>query len=448
MIDRQVLGALHEEEVRRFIADHPRSAELSKEAHANLLSGVPMAWMTRWPGSFPIFFDAAQGAHFRDVDGLEYIDFCLGDTGAMTGHALPQVADALYAQARRGITTMLPSVDAAWVGGELARRFGLPVWQMAMTATDANRFVLRFARHLTGRSKVLVFDWCYHGTVDETLATLDARGNTISRPGNLGAPFDPSATTVVVPFNDLEALEAALATCEIACVLAEPALTNIGIVMPEPGFHDELRRLTRLHDTLLVIDETHTICVGPGGATVAWGLEPDFFVIGKTIGGGMPAAAYGMTAEIAERLEPTIGTGAVDVSGIGGTLSGNALAMAAVRATLGSALRDEDFAHMIPLATAWTDGVRSTIERHDLSWHVQQLGGRAEYWFCPPPRDGAAAAAAVDEELDSFMHLWAINRGILLTPFHNMALMSPHHSMADVDAHTEVFGSAVAALLS
>jgi glutamate-1-semialdehyde 2,1-aminomutase len=439
---------LHEQEEQRFIETHPRSAVLAKEAQLNLLGGVPMAWMTRWPGSFPIFFDTATGARFTDVDGLDYIDFCLGDTGAMTGHGLQQVADALYAQALRGITTMLPSVDAAWVGAELARRFGLPVWQMAMTATDANRFVLRFARRLTGRSKIIVFDWCYHGSVDEALATIDSNGNTVTRPGNLGAPFDTSKTTVVVPFNDLDALETALATGDIACVLAEPALTNIGIVMPDPGFHEALRRLTRAHGTLLVIDETHTICVGPGGATAEWNLEPDFFVIGKTIGGGMPAAAYGMTAEVAEQLGPMIGSSAVDVSGIGGTLTGNALALAAVRATLDSTLRDEDFAHMIPLATAWTEGVRATIERHELPWHVQQLGGRAEYWFCPPPRDGATAAAAVDDELDAFMHLWAINRGILLTPFHNMALMSPHHTAADVDAHTEVFAEAVKALLS
>ena len=448
MIDRQVLRTRHADEEQRFTATHPQSAVLAKEAQANLLGGVPMAWMTRWPGSFPVFFDTAQGAHFTDVDGLDYIDFCLGDTGAMTGHGLTQVADALHAQASRGITTMLPSVDAAWVGAELARRFGLPVWQMAMTATDANRFVLRFARHLTGRPKVLVFDWCYHGSVDEALATLDADGRTVQRPGNIGAAFDPSSTTVVVPFNDLVALEAALAVGDVACVLAEPALTNIGIVMPDAGFHDALRRLTRKYDTLLVIDETHTICVGPGGATAAWYLEPDFFVIGKTIGGGMPAAAYGMTREIAEQLGPIIGSSAVDVSGVGGTLTGNALAIAAVRATLSSALRDEDFAHMIPLATSWTTGVQSTIDRHGLPWHVQQLGGRAEYWFCPPPRDGAAAAAAVDSELDAFMHLWAINRGILLTPFHNMALMSPFHTSADVEAHTEVFASAVEALMS
>ena len=448
MIDRQRLAQLRAVEEQTFVDRHPVSASLAAESRAHLLGGVPMAWMTRWPGAFPLFVAEAVGARFTDADGIEYVDFCLGDTGAMTGHAVPAVAEALYAQARRGITTMLPSADAAWVGGELSRRFGLPTWQMAMTATDANRFVLRFARALTGRSKVLVFDWCYHGSVDEALVTLGPNGETLTRASSVGPAVDPALTTVVVPFNDLPALEAALATGEIACVLAEPALTNIGIVLPDPGFHEEMRRLTRQYDTLLVIDETHTICVGPGGATAAWGLDPDFFVIGKTIGGGMPAAAYGLSAEVTERLTPLLYGDGIDVSGIGGTLTGNALAIAAVRATLSTSLTEADFAHTEPLATAWAGGVADVIAAHELPWHVQQLGARAEYWFCPPPRDGAAAAAAIDAELDAFMHLWAINRGVLLTPFHNMALMSPFHSLADVDLHTHVFGAAVDALIS
>jgi glutamate-1-semialdehyde 2,1-aminomutase len=448
MINRVRLAELRQQEEQRFIDLHPRSALMAADARRHLLGGVPMAWMTRWPGSFPLFFDTAAGARFTDVDGIEYVDFCLGDTGAMTGHALPQVAQALHRQATRGITTMLPNADAAWVGAELTRRFGLPVWQMAMTATDANRFVLRFARHLTGRNKVLVFDWCYHGSVDETLAVQGPDGKTQARPGNIGPPVNVEHTTVVVPFNDLHALERSLAQGDIACVLAEPALTNIGIVLPEPGYHDQLRSLTRRYGTLLVMDETHTLCVGPGGATAAWGLQPDFLVIGKTIGGGMPAAAYGMTTAIAERLMPVLFGDSIDVSGIGGTLTGNALALAAVRATLSSTLREADFAKMIPLATAWTQGVQSTIDEYRLPWNVQQLGGRAEYWFCPPPKDGAAAAAAMDHELDAFMHLWAMNRGILLTPFHNMALMSPYHVQADVDLHTTVFREAVAALLA
>lgn len=445
-LDRTRLGELREREERLFVEEHPRSAALAREAGRSLLAGVPMPWMTRWPGSFPVFFETASGARFTDVDGREYVDLCLGDTGAMTGHALPEVAEAVAERARTGITTMLPSTDAAWVADELARRFGLPRWQLAMSATDANRFVLRFARHLTGRPKVAVMDWCYHGTVDETLAVLDG-DRVVPRPGALGPQVDVALTTRVVPFNDAGALEAALAHGDVAAVLMEPALTNIGIVLPEPGYLAEVRRLTREAGTLLVIDETHTLCAGPGGATRAWGLDPDMLVVGKPIGGGVPAAAYGVSADVAARLEGPMLSHDIDVAGVGGTLTGNALALAAVRRTLAVALRDEDFAVAIPLAQRWADGVAGVIAESGLPWHVQQLGARAEYWFCPPPRDGATAAAAVDEELEGFLHLWALNRGVLLTPFHNMALLSPHHTEADVDRHTAVFAEAVHALL-
>ncbi|MGZ4753192.1 MAG: aspartate aminotransferase family protein [Oryzihumus sp.] len=445
-IDRSRLASLREAEEQRFRETHPRSAALAAEARGSLLAGVPMPWMTRWPGSFPLFFDRASGARFTDVDGLEYVDLCLGDTGAMTGHALPEVAEAIHQRALTGITTMLPSTDAAWVAEELRRRFGMARWQMAMSATDANRFVLRFARHLTGRPKVAVMDWCYHGTVDETLAVLDG-DRVVPRPGALGPQVDVAETTRVVPFNDAGALERALAHGDVACVLMEPALTNIGIVLPEEGYLEDVRRLTREAGTLLVIDETHTLCAGPGGCTRAWGLDPDIVVVGKPIGGGVPAAAYGVSQEVADRLTPTMLSHDIDVAGVGGTLTGNALALAAVRRTLSVALRDEDFAQAFPLAQRFADGVAGVIAEHGLPWHVQLLGARAEYWFCPPPRDGAAAAAAVDEELEGFMHLWALNRGILLTPFHNMALFSPHHSPSDVDLHTRVFREAVEALL-
>jgi glutamate-1-semialdehyde 2,1-aminomutase len=445
-IDRVRLAELRAAETKLFEELHPRSAELARDASRSLLSGVPMPWMTRWPGSFPLTVASATGSRFVDVDGIEYDDFCLGDTGAMTGHGLTAVADALHAQAMRGITTMLPSADATWVADELARRFGLPKWQMALSATDANRFVLRLARMLTGRPKICVMDWCYHGTVDETLAIIGAGGEVVSRPGAIGPQVDPALTTKVVPFNEAEALESALAAGDVACVLMEPALTNIGIVLPKPGYLDEVRRLTRAAGTLLIIDETHTICAGPGGCTVEWGLDPDFFVIGKPIGGGMPAAAYGMSRDVAASLESALGGDDVDVSGIGGTLTGNALSLAAVRATLSSTLRAEDFERMVPLAEKWTDGVRHGYESVGLDWHVQRLGCRAEYWFCPPPTSGAEAAAAVDHELDAFMHLYALNRGILMTPFHNMALFSPAHTVDQVDRHTAVFESAVRAL--
>jgi glutamate-1-semialdehyde 2,1-aminomutase len=316
-----------------------------------------------------------------------------------------------------------------------------------MTATDANRFVLRFSRHLTQRPKIAVIDWCYHGTVDETLAVLGSDGTVIPRPGALGPAFHPRDTTAVIPFNDVEALEATLATGEVACLLMEPALTNIGIVLPEDGYLAAVREITRRHGVLLIIDETHTICAGPGGCTHEWNLEPDFFVIGKPIGGGMPAAVYGMSEEVAERLENSLVVDDVDVSGVGGTLTGNALAMAAIRATLSSTLLQSDFDYMIPLATEWTKGVRDAYTRVRFDWHVQQLGCRAEYWFCPPPKNGRQAAESIDHEVDAYLHLFCLNRGILMTPFHNMALMSPSHNQRHVDIHTEIFNLAMDSLV-
>jgi glutamate-1-semialdehyde 2,1-aminomutase len=338
---------------------------------------------------------------------------------------------------------MLPSEDALWVSQELSRRFGVPSWQFALTATDANRFSIRLARHLTGRPKVIVFNWCYHGTVDETFATL-VDGVVGPRSGNLGPPVNPSETTRVVEFNDVEALERELAHGDVAVVLTEPALTNIGIVHPEPGFHDAMRELTRWHGALLAIDETHTICCGPGGFTAAHGLEPDIVTIGKSIAGGIPAAAYGFSEEVAARLEGRIVLEDVDVGGIGGTLAANALSLAVMRATLAEVLTEEAFARMIPLAERWTAGVDAGIAEAGLPWHVSRLGCRAEYLFgADRPRNGSEAHAAGDGALERYMHLFALNRGILLTPFHNMALMSPATTEADVDRHTEVFREAV-----
>jgi glutamate-1-semialdehyde 2,1-aminomutase len=369
-------------------------------------------------------------------------------TTTSIGHSFPAVTAAISQQAARGLTTMLPTEDAVWVGEELSRRFGLPAWQLAMTATDANRFVLRFARHLTRRPKVLVFDYCYHGTVDETFAVLSDDGFTVPRPGSIGPAVSPATTTVVVPFNDLDALRKALSGGDIACVLAEPAMTNIGIIMPDPDYWQSAEQMMKAAGSLFVADETHTICLGPGGATAAWGLHPDILVIGKTIAGGIPAAAYGFSSAVAEALAPTLYGDSIDISGVGGTLTANALSLAAIKATLQHCLRTDDFAIATPLAAAFAGGVQHTIDAYCLPWHVQQLGCRAEYVFCPPPRNGREAADAADQKLDAFMHLWAINRGVLLTPFHNMALFSPQHSLADVAVHTNVFASAVDALLN
>jgi glutamate-1-semialdehyde 2,1-aminomutase len=447
ILDRTRLQSLMEREQKKFIADRPKSAALFERARKSLLGGVPMNWMAKWAGAFPPFVREARGAEFFDVDGHRYIDLCLGDTGAMTGHSPSATVSAVEQQARRGITLMLPSEDAITVGEELQQRFGLPFWQFALTATDANRFSIRLARHITRRPKILVFNWCYHGTVDESFITLHD-GVAKARRGNIGPPVDPAVTTEVVEFNDLAALEAALKNEDIACVLAEPALTNVGIVLPDPGYHAALRELTRKHGTLVIIDETHTICAGPGGYTRANNLDPDFLVFGKPIAGGVPGAAYGFTAEVAQCIADRQNLEDCDTGGIGGTLAGNALSLAAMKATLQKVLTKDAFDRMIPLAERWTDGVAKVISEYELPWTVTRLGCRAEYLFAPKtPSNGTEAHDAMDFELERFMHLYAMNRGILLTPFHNMALMSPVTSKEDIDQHTKVFREAARELV-
>jgi glutamate-1-semialdehyde 2,1-aminomutase len=434
-------------EQKKFVADRPKSAALFERARKSLLGGVPMNWMAKWAGAFPPFVREARGAEFFDVDGHRYIDFCLGDTGAMTGHSPSATVSAVERQARRGITLMLPTEDAILVGEELQKRFGLPYWQFALTATDANRFSIRLARHITQRPKILVFNWCYHGTVDESFITLQD-GTAKARRGNVGPPVDPAVTTSVVEFNDLNALESTLQKEDIACVLAEPALTNVGIVLPDPGYHGALREITRKHGTLLIIDETHTICAGPGGYTRAENLEPDFLVFGKPIAGGVPGAAYGFTAEVAQCILDRQNLEDCDTGGIGGTLAGNALSLAAMKATLQKVLTKEAFDRMIPMAEGWTEGVAKAIAEFELPWNVTRLGCRAEYLFASQtPRNGTEAHDAMDFELERFMHLYAMNRGILLTPFHNMALMSPMTAKEDIDQHSKVFREAAKELV-
>jgi glutamate-1-semialdehyde 2,1-aminomutase len=443
VIDRTKLHTLHQREEKRFIAEHPRSAELYKRAQSSLLGGVPMNWMKKWAGAFPLFVKIAQGAHFTDVDGREYVDLCLGDTGAMTGHSPAIVAEVVARRVREGITLMLPTEDSLWVGEELKRRFGLPYWQFTLTATDANRFAIRIAREITQRPKILVYHCCYHGTVDESFASLHD-GVVGPRRGNIGPPVDPSETTRVVEFNDLAALEEALKHHDVACVLAEPAMTNVGIILPDDGYWKSARELTRRYGALLIADETHTICAGPGGCTREWSLDPDLLVFGKPIGSGIPGATYGCTEEVAQRISARIQLEDCDVGGIGGTLAGNALSLAAMRVTLEHVLTPAAFEHMIPLAKRFNDGVADNIRATALPWNVTRLGCRAEYTFCQePPRNGGESAAAADFELECFLHLYALNRGVLLTPFHNMALMCPATSEADIDLHTKIFAAAV-----
>ncbi len=445
-LNRSQLTDLIARERAAYAEANPRSAAAFAAGQDSLFGGVPMTWMTKWSGGFPLYLDRASGNRISDIDGHTYVDFALGDTGAMAGHSPEATVAAITRRIDDlgGLTTMLPSEDAAWVGAELRRRFGMALWSFALTATDANRWALRLARLATGRSKVLAFSYCYHGSVDETFVVVGPDGHTMSRPGNVGPAVDPSLTTRVAEFNDLASVERALAHGDVAVVMTEPALTNIGIVLPEPGFLEGLRELCTRYGSLLLIDETHTFSAGPGGMTKEWSLQPDIFVIGKSIAGGIPIGTYGITADLAEQVRSHPEADLVDVGGVGGTLAGNALSMAAARATLGEVLTDEAFARMVDLATTFTEGVRKVLDGRDVPWTISQLGARAEYRFArPAPVNGTQSAAAGDDDLDEYLHLYTLNRGILMTPFHNMALMCPSTTQADVELHTDVFSQAV-----
>jgi glutamate-1-semialdehyde 2,1-aminomutase len=446
--DRDRLATLLDRERTAYATAHPRSAALHAGA-GHLFGGVPMTWMNMWSGG-PLYLDRAWGNRILDVDGHEYVDFAMGDTGAMAGHSPGPTVAAVTRRMQDlgGITTMLPTADAEWVGAELCRRFGLPLWSFSLSATDANRWAVRLARLATGRPKILTFAYCYHGSVDEAFAVPGPDGTAVPRAGLVGAPVPLDLTTRVAEFNDLAGVEEQLAHGDVAAILTEPALTNIGIVLPDPGFLDGLRRLATTYGALLMIDETHTFSAGPGGATRSWDLTPDIVVVGKSIGGGIPSGAYGLTRELAERIEAHPDADLVDVGGVGGTLAGNAVSVAAMRATLEEVLTDDAFDAMTALATSFTAGVQDTLDRTGVPWSVTQLGARAEYRFASPaPRNGSSSAAAGDEQLDEYLHLFMANRGVLLTPFHNMALMCPATTRADVDLHTGLFAEAVGDLL-
>lgn len=438
--------ALYAAERDAFIGRMPRSCELSAAAANHLLFGVPLHWMDDWSTPFSLYVAAAQGARFRDVDGHDYVDFCLGDTGAMFGHSPRPVAAAIARQAERGYTAMLPSEDGVWVAEELARRFGLPYWQFALSASDANRFAIRWARAISGRRKVLIFNGCYHGTVDDVFVDLvDGRPQT--RDSLLGQVYDITQHTRSVEFNDLAALEAALQDGEVACLLAEPAMTNIGMVLPQPGFWPAAQALCRRYGTLLLIDETHTISSGPGGYTRAHGLEPDLLVVGKPVAGGVPCAVYGFSAELARQAEAAKRNAPPGHSGIGTTLTANLLAMAAMRANLAEVMTDDAYRYMFGLAERLAEGLRRVIDAQRLPWCVTRIGARTEFQFAAaPPRNGSEAERILDSELEHIVHLFLLNRGLLITPFHNMMLVCPDTTPAEVDRLVAAFAAFVAAV--
>lgn len=439
-----ILGKLIDIEQERFRASHPRSAAAWQEGRQHFLYGGPSHWMRRWAGGFPIYVDEATGAHIRDIDGHDYVDFCLGDTGGMCGHAPAAVTDAVLSQLKRGATMMLPTEDSLWVGAELSRRFGPKYWTLTTSATDANRAAIRIARMITGRRKVLVFSGCYHGGVEE--AHVEIRDGRVGL-RNMIHPngIEHEAVTRVVEFNDVAALEAALAHGDVACVLTEPLMTNFGMIPADVGFHRMLRDLTRRAGAVLVVDETHTLSSGPGGYTGANGLEPDIFVAGKAIGGGIPAGVFGLSQEIAERLwtlVPHVNPRERQSShlGFGGTLAGNALTVASMRAVLEKVLTPANYQHMIAKAADLAGAVRNLIATNNLPWHVTQIGARAEIMFMPrQPRSGADVIAGRQPDLETLLHAFYMNEGVLVTPFHTMLLMCPATSARDVERHTAVF---------
>ena len=446
-IPRAAIADLFRRETARFAAANPRSKALAERARAHLPHAVPMHWMTDWQTPFPLFVAGAEGATLTDVDGHGYDDFCLGDTGTMFGHVPPPVARAVERRLALGFNAMLPSEDGVAAAENLAARFGLPFWQMATTATDANRFVLRWARAITGRPVVLVFNGCYHGSVDDTFLRL-RQGRAVLRPGVLGQAQDLTKTTRVVEFNDVDALERALAPGDVAAVLQEPAMTNIGMVLPAPGFHEALRELTRRHGTLLINDETHCISTGAGGYTRAHGLDPDMLTLGKPIAGGIPCSVFGFTAEV-EAAMRRVSEANPGYSGMGTTLSGNALALAAMRAMLEEVMTDAAYERMIALSVRLAQGLEAVIVRQGLPWHVQRVGARAEWLFAPAaPANGSEAEASFDPELERALHLYLLNRGVLIAPFHNMTLSAPVTTEAQVDRLVDAVRGAVEELLA
>lgn len=446
-MERVSIEAMREREIAGFIAANPKSKAHAKSAQA-WFQGVPFHRMLDWSSPFPIVAAEASGATLTSIDGQVFDDFCLGDTASMFGHSPAPLAKAIAAQAGQGLSYMLPTAKGAQLGSMLADMFGLPQWQVTTTASEANRAVIRWCRGITGRDKILIFNGCYHGAVDDVFVDL-RDGRAVNRPSLIGQVQDLLPTTVAIEFNDVDALASALRGGDIACVLAEPLMTNIGMVRDTPEFLTELRRLCDETSTILVFDETHTISSGYGGHSNMHGPKPDILVVGKSIGGGVPCAVYGFTEEIAKRMAALNASRPAGHSGIGTTLSANAMAITAMHAMLGQVITRHAYAHMLSMADRLVAQLNGVISTHALDWHVSHVGARVEL-VCSaiPPRNGSEARAGMDHTLESTVHLYLANRGILLAPFHNMMLVSPVTQAAQVDRLAAELNSALTELLA
>lgn len=447
MINREKIGLVRADEAKRFIDANPLSKAAASARSSNWHQGVPFHWMRDWPSPFPITAAKAQGATLTTVDGQVLDDFCLGDTAAMFGHAPEPVASAIAQQAQNGLSFMVPTRAVERVGLQLAARFGLPLWQVTTTASEANRAAIRWARGITGRDKVLIFNGCYHGAVDDAFVDLDEQ-HASTRRSLVGQVYDVTEHTVAIEFNDVDALTRALAVGDVACVLAEPVMTNCGMIMPEPGFLDQVRALTKARDTLLIWDETHCISSGYGGHSATFGPAGDMLVVGKSIGGGVPCAAYGFTKDVGARMIKLRETMVPGHSGIGTTLSANALSIAAMDAMLHDVMTHEAYAVMAERADALVSGLERIIAKHQVPWHVAHVGARVEL-LCTkfPPRNGSDARARMDHDLESLIHLMLMNRGTMIAPFHNMMLVSPQTSISQLNRLVSSLDACISELL-
>jgi glutamate-1-semialdehyde 2,1-aminomutase len=446
-IDPSRVRKLEEEENARFVAERPRSIALQERARGSMPRGVPMAWMDDLYDHPPVWVSHGEGASFTDVDGHTYLDMYVADMSAFCGHAPRPVVDAMTHQATLGTQFLLPSEGAIAVAEHLAHRYGLPKWQFTLSATQANTEVTRLARELTGREIVLMFDAHYHGEGD---ATLVVEEDGVVVPETPGLTPGVAAQARLVQFNDVAALEAALEPGDVALVLAEPAMTNTGFLLPQPGYHEELRRATRETGTLLAIDEVHTLPCAYGGLARAWGLEPDFLTLGKALAAGVPLAAYGMRDEIASLIAPPaqlhreMGATVAQVA-TGGTLFANALSMAAGRAALLDVLTEEAFERTASLGERMAAGLRRAIERAGVRWSVAQHGAHASYFFVPePPADGASSRAADDPGLRALIRVFMANRGVWESGWWLGPTVSVAHSDEDVDRYIDLFGEFLA----
>jgi len=387
----------------RFRRDRPRSLAMLSRARAHMPNGTPMAWMAS-EYEQPVYIDHGQGAGFTDLDGFTYVDFNASDMAMFCGHANPAIVAAVVAQAARSTQFLLPTEASVEVAEELARRYPLQHWQFTLSATQANTEAIRLARAVTGREVVVLFEGHYHGHFEEGLVDLaDGQARTVQR----GLSRGITGRVRIAQFNDPSTLRTALEPGDVALVLTEPAMTNgIHLLLPEPGWHEALRELTRQHGTVLAIDETHTHVVGPGGATGMWQLEPDVVTIGKAVAGGLPLGAYGVTAELGDQLDVARNVAT------GGTLFGNPLCAAAARAALTQVLLPEAYQHTTALGGELADGIGQAIAAAGLPWTAIRFGPRTGQWYGPMPRTGAQAHALADGQLTRLIRIWLANRGI------------------------------------